>query len=71
MYTKYTDDVYTGEVYRVYFAIPRLSEDFLGIFVASSKLIQMLTDCKSIWSWSIYELNTPVSSKVHSKLHTI
>ena len=22
--------VYTGEVYRVYFAIPRLSEDFLG-----------------------------------------
>jgi hypothetical protein len=29
MYTKYT--LYTGEVYRVYFAILRLSEDFLGI----------------------------------------
>ena len=29
MYTKYT--LYAGEVYRVYFAIPRLSEDFLGI----------------------------------------
>jgi hypothetical protein len=29
MYTKYT--LYTGEVYRVYFAIPRLSEDFLGM----------------------------------------
>jgi hypothetical protein len=36
--------VYTGEVYRVYFAIPRLSEDL--VFVASSKLIQMLTDCR-------------------------